>query len=376
MNLCAVILLNSLALVSVCTSINAGEEEVLTNFSIKKSDVTFRNISRAKRGSDVMSLCSNVELKWDSLESKKVPCSVNGNYELQKKIGKGGCGTVYMGYAIIENRDVAIKIADSWSCDTLETEAQVYKDLFFGNVGPKEAASGIIPAREIVGIPQVFWIGKRWLWNKETYNILVMETLGPDLGQLFRQHRKQFSNKTVLMLAEQFLNRIELLHEEGYIHRDIKPDNFLMGLAHGKFKHVVYLADFGLTKKNTEIYNEKAGSEGTSLYASLNTHLGISQSRRDDLESIGYVLMLFQSGSLPWYNVKDINHWDIIGDLKKRTSVENMCKGCQKEFHMYLHYCRGLRFDEKPDYGYLKKMFKDLFIRLGYRNDGRFDWTV
>ena len=135
MNLCAVILLNSLALVSVCTSLNGREEEVLTNFSIKKNYVTFRNISRAKRGSDVMSLCSNVEFK-----SKEVPCSVNGNYELQKKIGAGGCGAVYMGYANIENRNVAIKIAEeiAEACITVKTEAQVYKDLFFQMLVPKK----------------------------------------------------------------------------------------------------------------------------------------------------------------------------------------------------------------------------------------------
>ena len=370
MNLCAVILLNSLALVSVCTSLNGGEEEVLTNFSIKKNYVTFRNISRAKRGSDVMSLCSNVEFK-----SKEVPCSVNGNYELQKKIGAGGCGAVYMGYANIENRNVAIKIAEeiAEACITVKTEAQVYKDLFFSNVGPKEAASGDIPAKEIVGIPQVFWIGKRWLWNKETYHILVMETLGPDLNQLFHKHRKHFSNKTVLMLAEQFLNRIELLHDEGYIHRDIKPENFLMGL--GESKDTVYLADFGLAEKHNEVYKEKDGFLGTPVYASMNTHLGISQSRRDDMESIGYVLMFFQSGSLPWYKyyTKDLK---TIGKMKKRIAVEDLCKECHEEFHIYLHYCRGLRFDENPDYEYLRKLFKKLFYRLGHQYDWKFDWTL
>ena len=116
-----------------------------------------------------------------------------------------------------------------------------------------------------------------------------MENLGQDLYELFEQHGKQFSTKTVLMLAEQFLDRIEYLHERGYIHRDIKPENFLMGL--GESKDTVYLADFGLALKNDEVYNEKPcekpGFAGTLRYASINTHLGISQSRRDDMESIG-----------------------------------------------------------------------------------------
>ena len=200
-----------------------------------------------------------------------------------------------------------------------------------------------------------------------------METLGPDLNQLFHKHRKHFSNKTVLMLAEQFLNRIELLHDEGYIHRDIKPENFLMGL--GESKDTVYLADFGLAEKHNEVYKEKDGFLGKPVYASMNTHLGISQSRRDDMESIGYVLMFFQSGSLPWckYYRKDLK---TIGKMKRRIAVEDLCKECHEEFHIYLHYCRGLRFDENPDYEYLRKLFKKLFYRLGHQYDWKFDWTL
>ena len=140
-----------------------------------------------------------------------------------------------------------------------------------------------------------------------------MENLGQDLYELFEQHGEQFSTKTVLMLAEQFLDRIEYLHERGYIHRDIKPENFLMGL--GESKDTVYLADFGLAEKNDEVYNEKAGFAGTLKYASINTHFGISQSRRDDMKSIGYVLVLFQTGRLPW-----LNKWTSF------LSPRNMCE--------------------------------------------------
>ena len=152
------------------------------------------------------------------------------------------------------------------------------------------------------------------------YHILVMENLGPDLNKLFYHRKKHFSMKTVLMLASQFLSRIEFIHEEGYIHRDIKPANFLTGI--GKNKHVIYLADFGLAKRNKEIYSERTEFEGTPDYASLNAHLGISQSRRDDMESIGYVLMEFQIGSLPWdkrnpKTKKHLNTWE-IGVMKKK----------------------------------------------------------
>ena len=187
-------------------------------------------------------------------------------------------------------------------------EDAIYNDLHHN--GPKGKDSG----EPVLGIPEVYWFRTRYpLWNKKPYHILVMENLGQDLYELFEQHGEQFSTKTVLMLAEQFLDRIEYLHERGYIHRDIKPENFLMGL--GESKDTVYLADFGLAEKNDEVYNEKAGFAGTLKYASINTHLGISQSRRDDMESIGYVLVLFQTGRLPW-----LNKWTSF------LSPKNMCK--------------------------------------------------
>ena len=266
------------------------------------------------------------------------------------------------------DQDVAIKIekANGEDCNTLVKEDDIYNDLHHN--GPK--------GELVLGIPEVFWFRTRYpLWNKKPYHILVMEHLGQDLYELFEQHGKQFSTKTVLMLAEQFLDRIEYLHERGYIHRDIKPENFLMGL--GESKDTVYLADFGLAQKHDEVYKEEQSFPGTAVYASMNSHLGISQSRRDDMESIGYVLMSFQSGSLPElfisYNSNDL---ESIGKMKKRAAVENLCKECHEEFHMYIHYCRGLRFDENPDYEYLRKLFKNLFYRLGHKYDWKFDWTL
>ena len=165
----------------------------------------------------------------------------------------------------------------------------------------------------VLGIPEVFWFRNRYpLWNKKPYHILVMENLGQDLYELFEQHGKQFSTKTVLMLAEQFLDRIEYFHERGYIHRDIKPENFLMGLGESKdTARCTWLILVSLRKTMKKLVL----LEHLNTYASINTHLGISQSRRDDLESIGYVLVLFQTGCLPW-----LNKWTSF------LSPRNMCK--------------------------------------------------
>ncbi|KAM7480580.1 hypothetical protein LguiA_028793 [Lonicera macranthoides] len=186
------------------------------------------------------------------------------------------------------------------------------------------------------------------------------------------------------MLADQMINRVEFVHTKSFLHRDIKPDNFLMGL--GRRANQVYVIDFGLAKKYRDStthqhipYRENKNLTGTARYASMNTHLGIEQSRRDDLESLGYVLMYFLRGSLPWQGLKagtKKQKYEKISEKKVSTSIEALCRGYPSEFASYFHYCRSLRFDDKPDYAYLKRIFRDLFIHEGFQFDYVFDWTI
>lgn len=118
---------------------------------------------------------------------------------------------------------------------------------------------------------------------------------------------------------------------------------------------------------------------GTARYASLNTHLGIEQSRRDDMEGIGYSLMYFNRGSLPWQGLRaktKKEKYDRIRDIKISTSLETLCKGFPEEFATYLSYCRKLKFEEKPDYTYAKKLFKDLFVKNGFEQNFLYDWII
>lgn len=230
-----------------------------------------------------------------------------------------------------------------------------------------------------VGIPQIKWFGV-----EGDYNVMVMELLGPSLEDLFNFCSRKFSIKTVLLLADQLISRIEYVHSRSFLHRDIKPDNFMMGLA--KRGNQVFIIDFGLAKKyrdprtHTHIpYRENKNLTGTARYASINTHLGIEQSRRDDLESLGYVLMYFMRGSLPWQGLKagtKKQKYERISEKKMSTPVEVLCKGYPSEFMQYLNFCRSLRFEDKPDYAYLRQLFRNLFYREGYTYDFIFDWTV
>ncbi|KAL1474833.1 hypothetical protein MTO96_020476 [Rhipicephalus appendiculatus] len=288
---------------------------------------------------------------------------VGNKYRLGRKIGSGSFGDIYLGTNITTGEEVAIKLeCIKTKHPQLHIESKFYKMMQGG-----------------VGIPLIKWCG-----SEGDYNVMVMELLGPSLEDLFNFCNRKFSLKTVLLLADQLVSRVEYIHSKNFIHRDIKPDNFLMGL--GKKGNLVYIIDFGLAKKyrdsrthNHIPYRENKNLTGTARYASINTHLGIEQSRRDDLESLGYVLMYFNRGSLPWQGLRAATKrqkYERISEKKMSTPIEELCRSFPSEFATYLNYCRSLRFDEKPDYSYLRQLLRNLFHRQGFTYDYVFDWNM
>ena len=210
-----------------------------------------------------------------------------------------------------------------------------------------------------------------------------MELMGESLECLLqKQNKKVFSVKTVAMIGIQMVSLLEEIHRRDIIHRDIKPDNFVTSYNDNK---KICILDFGLAKRyrsssthqhNPMLKNKKM--TGTARYASINALQGYEQSRRDDLESVGYVLMYFLRGRLPWQGLivkgKE-NKYERILQKKRETETSELCKGYPKQFEEYLEYTKKLGYEEDPDYGYLRGLFEGVVKESGFTLDYLFDWV-
>ncbi|KAJ7939784.1 kinase-like domain-containing protein [Mycena leptocephala] len=295
--------------------------------------------------------------------SHRLDLRVNGQYRLRKKLGSGSFGDIYLAVNVLSGEEVAIKLEPvDAAYPQLKHESKVYKILAGG-----------------LGVPFVRWFGV-----VGTYSAMVLDLLDPSLENLFNLCNCEFSLKTVLLLADQLLLRIEYIHSRNFIHRDIKPENFLMGVGNGS--NQLDIVDFGLAKlfcdRETHRhipYKEGKDLIGTAQYTSINTHFGLEQSRRDDLESLAYMLIYLLRGTLPWQGFTAATtkqNYNRIMEKKLTTSTDLLCHGFPIEFSIFLNYARALPFNGKPDYSYLRKIFRDLFVRKGYQYDSVFDWDL
>lgn len=294
-------------------------------------------------------------------ECRDTPSCVMNKYFIQKVLGKGAFGIVYLATRLKDNLLVAIKVEKKdTSISRLVIEYNIYKKLISGGF--------------IDGIPRIYD-----MLETQNYNMMTMELLGQTLDDLHNHYDKKFSISSVLYIGINVINLMEKLHSVGFIHRDIKPSNFLIGY---KKPQKIYLADFGLSKeyiKNNEHIRQafKKSMIGTARYSSINMHLGIEPSRRDDLESIGYMLIYFHVGKLPWQGLKGTSKktfFEKIGDVKLSISLDQLCSDVPTCFMDYIKYCRNLQFAETPNYYYLKKLFFDEINKNNYVC--QYEWLV
>lgn len=301
-------------------------------------------------------------MKSHDTNDKNQETIFNDCYLAKKKISSGSFGVVYFGIDLRTNDSVAIKIEKIDGNDDMKS---VLKE-----------ASILSLLSDVRGVPKLYWAG-----SKGPVDVMVISLLGKDLTSYLKIFKK-FSLKTVIMLGDQLITILESVHNRGVVHRDLKPENILMGK--GEHNNQTYLVDFGISKVYRDSngvhipYRDKKSFIGTTRYASLSAHDGIEISRKDDLESLLYVLIFLAKGGLPWQNLKVTENEKTrkVGEMKMKMSAEDLCKDLPEEFVKFLNYVKNLSFKQNPDYAFLKGLFNKIAENNNFKMDYIWDWGL
>ncbi|KAI8819333.1 kinase-like domain-containing protein [Fimicolochytrium jonesii] len=282
----------------------------------------------------------------------------------QEKIGSGSFGEVFAGEDVQTHEKVAIKRESSSAhVPQLQHEYTMYQELL-----------------DVVGFPRVIYGG-----TEGQYHVIVMEHLGPSLAALqAASPGGRLPLRTVAYCALQTLQRLRVLHERGIVFRDVKSGQFCVGRAGEDITRspTIYMIDFGLAAwyindsgqhipgKKIDLKRSKTG---TARYASLNVHRGKEHTRRDDIESLAYVLIELVKGRLPWSNLRALSSregWKKTMSMKEQTLIYELASGLPDAFGLLLEYARELEFTDTPDYNWMERLFADLYQKLSPRGPG------
>uniref|UniRef100_A0A2P2MPY5 non-specific serine/threonine protein kinase n=2 Tax=Rhizophora TaxID=40030 RepID=A0A2P2MPY5_RHIMU len=279
-------------------------------------------------------------------------------YKIERKLGKGGFGQVFVGRRVSGGNDrtmgpgateVALKFEhrNSKGCNYGPPyEWQVYNALGGSH-----------------GVPRVHYKGRQG-----DYYVMVMDMLGPSLWDVWNSSGQAMSSEMVACIAVESLSILEKMHARGYVHGDVKPENFLLGQPSTPQEKKLFLVDLGLATKwrdsgngqHVEYDQRPDMFRGTVRYASVHAHLGRTASRRDDLESLAYTLIFLHRGRLPWQGYQGDNKSFLVCKKKMATSPELLCYFCPPPLKQFIDIVMNMKFDEEPNYSKLVSLFEGL----------------
>jgi len=293
------------------------------------------------------------------------PVFHHGRFSFGDKLGKGGFAFVFAGWDNLRNEPIAIKVENS---QRKNASRSIKKEFRFATK---------LHAGECL-VPKPIWCGR-----SQDRRVMVMQQLGDSLSNYFKLCGKRFSAQTTISLAIELISILESVHDIGILHRDIKLQNFLTAYRNStRF----YICDFGLsdhylnTDNQTHIPLTKGHSRyGTVRYASMNNHKGYAQSRRDDLESLGFVLLYAARGNLPWQTIRDEDRrekWTKVFEMKRNTRIEDLCENLPAVFITFMEKVRELKFEERPNYDELRELFRDEYDKQNFTRSTKYDWET
>ncbi|KAI3964446.1 hypothetical protein MKX01_007136 [Papaver californicum] len=278
---------------------------------------------------------------------EKVTVGGSPMYKIEKKLGKGGFGQVYVGRRVSggsgTSGPTAVEVA-------LKFEHRTSKGC---NYGPPYEWQVYNTLGGSHGVPRVHYKGKQG-----DFYIMVMDMLGPSLWDVWNNNSHTMSIEMVACIAIEAISILEKMHSRGYVHGDVKPENFLLGTPGTHEEKKLFLVDLGLatrwrdtsTGQHVEYDQRPDIFRGTVRYASAHAHLGRTGSRRDDLESLAYTLVFLLRGRLPWQGYQGDNKGFLVCKKKMATSPDSLCCFCPQPFRQFVEYVVNLKFDEEPNY--------------------------
>ncbi|KAI5651244.1 hypothetical protein M9H77_37249 [Catharanthus roseus] len=276
-------------------------------------------------------------------------------YRVERKLGKGGFGQVYVG-----RRSSGGNASDRSGAFALEVALKFeHRNSKGCNYGPPYEWQVYNTLGGSHGVPRVHYKGRQG-----DYYVMVMDMLGPSLWDVWNNNSHSMSVEMVACIAIEAISILEKMHSRGYVHGDVKPENFLLGPPGTPNEKKLFLVDLGLATRwrdasglHVEYDQRPDVFRGTVRYASVHAHLGRTGSRRDDLESLAYTLIFLLRGRLPWQGYQGENKGFLVCKKKMSTSPETLCCFCPLSFKSFVEYVVNLKFDEEPNYAKCVSLF-------------------